>query len=91
MLVIMPGQIYIIRSIVQPMREEMSLYFVFMDGNTHPHRTPDVWDVLRDGEIERTEWPPLIPDMNPIDRVRDNLYKLFCRHLTPPMSILGLQ
>lgn len=87
--VTMTGQIYIdliVRPIVQPIRAEIGPNFLFMDDNARPHRTRAVQEVLREGEIERMEWPALSPDMNPIEHVWDYLSRSIRRRLNPPMN-----
>nr|CAH7719519.1 unnamed protein product [Callosobruchus chinensis] len=47
----------IINAIVQPLRNEIGDWFIFMDDNARPHRTRAVQQALENGNIARLEWP----------------------------------
>ena len=46
----------ILRSIVQPYRQNFGEEFVLMDDNSHPHRVHLVNEFLHDNNIARLEW-----------------------------------
>lgn len=59
------GQTGIDLIIPKPIPEEEGPNLLFMEDNTSSHRTESVRDLLREGKIERMEWPPLSADVNP--------------------------
>lgn len=58
-----------IRDIVVPYAENIGNNLILVDDNARPHRARIVTEFLEDHNIERMEWPPLSPDMNPIEHV----------------------
>ena len=46
-----------------------------MDDNARPHRAHVVNDYLEDNGIERLDWPPCSPDLNPIEHAWDALQR----------------
>lgn len=58
-----------IRDIVVPHAQNFGDDFILVDDNARPHRARIVTDFLRHHNIERMDWPPLSPDMNPIEHV----------------------
>lgn len=58
-----------IRDIVVPFAQNVGNDLMLVDDNARPHRANIVNEYLRDHGIERMDWPPLSPDMNPIEHV----------------------
>lgn len=58
-----------VRDIVVPYAQNFGDDFILVDDNARPHRARIVNEILADHGIERMEWPPLSPDMNPIEHV----------------------
>lgn len=85
----MTGTIYaenIIEPIIQPLRTEFGENFIFQDDNARPHRTQRVRNMLREGNIERLDWPANSPDMNPIEHVWDHIARAIQDRENPPVT-----
>nr|CAH7760557.1 unnamed protein product [Callosobruchus chinensis] len=83
----MTGAYYLQTSlIVQPLRNEIGDQFIFMEDNARPHRTRAVQQALENGNIARLEWPPMFPDMNPIEHVWDYVSRAIFNRNNPPRS-----
>nr|CAH7764475.1 unnamed protein product [Callosobruchus chinensis] len=85
----MTGAYYLqnnINAIVQPIRNESGVQFIFMDDNASPHRTRAVQQALENGKIARLEWPAMSPDMNPIEHVWDYVSRAIFNRNNPPKS-----
>nr|CAH7768001.1 unnamed protein product [Callosobruchus chinensis] len=76
----------IINAIVQPLRNEIGVQFIFMDDNARPHRTRAVQHALENGNTARLEWPAMSPDMNPIEHVWDYVARAIFNQNNPPRS-----
>ena len=57
-----------------------------MDDNARPHRAHVVNDYLEDNGIERLDWPPCSPDLNPIEHAWDALQRQINACLAQPQT-----
>ena len=76
----------VIRPVIYPLRQQIGHNFVLMDDNARPHRARIVQMALEEAEITRLDWPPLSPDMNPIEHVWDYLSRAINRRNNPPRN-----
>nr|CAH7716749.1 unnamed protein product [Callosobruchus chinensis] len=76
--------------IVQPLRYEIGVQFIFMDDNARPHRTRAVQQALENGNIARLEWLAMSRDMNPIEHVWDYVSRAIFNRNIPPRSTQAL-
>lgn len=76
----------VIRPIIYPLRQQIGINFIFMDDNARPHRARIVQAALTEGGIARMNWPPLSPDMNPIEHVWDYISRAIFRRNNPPRN-----
>nr|CAH7720241.1 unnamed protein product [Callosobruchus chinensis] len=76
----------VINAIVQPLRDEIGDQFILMDDNARPHCTRVVQQALENENIARLEWPPMSPDMNPIEHVWDYVSRAIFNRNNPPRS-----
>ncbi|GFW94970.1 transposable element Tcb2 transposase [Trichonephila clavipes] len=70
--VTMTGHIYrdvILEQHVRLFRGAIGAEFLFMDGNSRPHRANIVDECLQSEDITRMDWPAYSPDFNPIEHV----------------------
>ncbi|GFW38860.1 transposable element Tc1 transposase [Trichonephila clavipes] len=65
--------------------------FIFMDGNTRPHRTLAVEELLESEDITRMDWPAYSPDLNPIKHVWDALGRRIAALLHHPENTQQLK
>lgn len=59
--------------------------------NARPHRARIVTQYLEEQNIERIEWPPTSPDMNPIEHAWDQLKRAIWRRPNPPTTLEELR
>ncbi|GBM43825.1 hypothetical protein AVEN_166223-1 [Araneus ventricosus] len=59
--------------------------FLLQDDNARPRRARILDDYLQQQTIQRMEWPPLSPDLNPFDHVWDALERRIAA-LNPPLQ-----
>lgn len=71
---------------VQPLRHELDNHFTLQDDNARPHRARIISDCLREAGIERMEWPPTSPDMNPIEHAWDQLKRAIWSRQNPTLT-----
>ena len=55
--------------------------FVFQDDNSYPHRTHIVLDFLEYQGVEHMEWPKMVPDLNPIEHLWDQIGRQVAAHV----------
>lgn len=85
----MTGQYYlqnIINAIIVPLSNELGDQFIFMDDNARPHRTRAIQETLENQNINRMDWPPNSPDMNPIEHVWDYVSRAIFNRNNPPRN-----
>ena len=61
--------------------------FVFMDDNATPHRARLVGDYVEEVDTGRMVWPTKLPDLSPIEHVRDALGRAIARHQHLPRTV----
>ena len=74
----MNAQVYlrdIPQPVVTPIDQNHDADFILVDDNARPHRARIVEEYLHEATIERMEWPPFSPDMNPIEHAWDMLHR----------------
>ncbi|GFW79713.1 transposable element Tcb2 transposase [Trichonephila clavipes] len=76
---------------VRHFRGAMGLQFLFMDDNAPCHRTEAAKQLLESEDIERMDWPPQSPDLNPIEHVWDFLGRRLAARTLPPVTIRELR
>lgn len=81
----------VLQPVVRPLARRHGDNFMLVDDNARPHRARMVTDYLRDAEIERMDWPPYSPDMNPIEHVWDMLHRAIQRRPNVPSTIPELR
>lgn len=65
--------------------------FLLMHDNARPHVARVVGEYLEEVNIPQMEWPPLSPDMNPIEHVWDALGRRIRRRVPAPMTLNELR
>ncbi|GFU68866.1 transposable element Tcb2 transposase [Trichonephila clavipes] len=65
--------------------------FIFMDGNARPHRILAVKQLLEREDINRMDWPPYSPVLNPIEHVWDVLDRRIAARLHHPENTQQLK
>jgi len=60
--------------------------FVLVQNNATPHRARRTTQLLADEQVEVMEWPPMSPDMNPIEHVWDHIGRQIRSMENPPTS-----
>ncbi|GFX48891.1 transposable element Tcb2 transposase [Trichonephila clavipes] len=78
-------------NIIERDRGAMGLQFLFMDDNATCHRKVAAEQLLESEDIERMDWPPLSPDLNPIKHVWDFLGRRLATRTLPPVMIRELR
>ncbi|GFV26046.1 transposable element Tcb2 transposase [Trichonephila clavipes] len=73
------------------MEVAMGLQFLFMDDNAPRHRPVAVEQLLESEDIERMDWPPRSPDLNPIEYIWDFLSRRLAARTLPPVTIQELR
>ena len=80
----------ILRTIVQPYRQNFGEELVLMDDNSLPHHAYLVNEFLHDN-IVRLEWPACSPDMNPIEHAWDALKRAVFGRDDPSTTLRDLR
>lgn len=65
--------------------------FILMHDNARPHVARVVIDYLRDVELMVMDWPPLSPDLNPIEHVWDELGRRVKNRFPSPANLRDLR
>lgn len=81
----------VLQPIVRPLAQRHGENFMLVDDNARPHRARIVTDYLREAQIERMDWPPFSPDMNPIEHVWDMLHRAVQRRPNVPTTLPELR
>ncbi|GFX56804.1 transposable element Tcb2 transposase [Trichonephila clavipes] len=76
---------------VRLFRGAMGLQFLFMDDNAPCHRPVAAEQLLESEDIERMDWPPRLPDLNPIEHEWDFLGRCLAARTLPPITIRELR
>ncbi|GFY23900.1 transposable element Tcb2 transposase [Trichonephila clavipes] len=69
----------------------MGAEFLFMDDNVRLHRANIVDECLQSEDITRKDWPAYLPDLNPIEHVRDMLHRRIAAPQPPPTCLPELR
>ena len=59
---------------------------MFQDNNARPHHARVVTGFLRQHNVNRMDWPPHSPDLNPIDHAWDELGHRLRSNYAPPTN-----
>lgn len=76
----------IIQPLVMPALQRIGAAAMFQDDNARPHRARVVTDFLRQHDVNRIDWPPYSPDLNPIEHAWDELGRRLRGNHAPPTN-----
>ena len=70
----------VIQPFVIPALQRIGAVAMFLDENARPHHARVVTDFLRQHNVNRMDWPPYLPDLNPIEHARDIDFEVTMPH-----------
>lgn len=80
----------VLRPIVVPYAAAVGPDFILMDDNATPHRAAMTNNFLDTEGIERLDWPPKSPDLNPLENLWDTLKRKVNKSITPETTLADL-
>uniref|UniRef100_A0A667ZNY4 Transposase Tc1-like domain-containing protein n=1 Tax=Myripristis murdjan TaxID=586833 RepID=A0A667ZNY4_9TELE len=81
----------ILQPVAIPYLHSLGPNSVLLDDNARPHRAGFIRDYLQSLAVERMEWPASSPDLNPIERLWDQLGRAVRARVTNTTTLADLR